>query len=85
MEEKQKNQNVKKVTELKLVATMQSMEEKDKNDNATGRTIEFIKYSLVIDGVQIGIGVNDKFKELLKYLVGATNLQVGESVVVEVK
>lgn len=85
MDEKQKNQNVKKVTELKLVASMQSMEEKDKNDNATGRQIEFIKYSLILDGVQIGIGANDKFKELLKYLVGATNLQVGESIVVECK
>ena len=61
------------------------MEEKDLNNNATGKKIEFIKYSLLIDGVQIGIGANDKFKELLKYLVGATNLEVGQSVVVEVK
>ena len=81
----QKNQNIKKVNELKLVATMQSMEEKDSNNNATGKKIEFVKYSLLIDGVQIGIGANDKFKELLKYLVGATNLEVGQSVVVEVK
>lgn len=81
----QKNQNIKKVNELKLVATMQSMEEKDSNNNATGKKIEFVKYSLVIDGVQIGIGANDKFKELLKYLVGATDLEVGQSVVVEVK
>lgn len=81
----QKNQNIKKVNELKLVATMQSMEEKDSNNNATGKKIEFVKYSLIIDGVQIGIGANDKFKELLKYLVGATNLELGQSVVVEVK
>lgn len=82
MDEKQK---IKKINDLKLMATMCDMEEKDKNDNPTGRKIEFIKYSLILDGTQIGIGANDKFKELLKYLVGASDLQVGQSVIVEVK
>lgn len=79
-----KNQKIKNVKELKLLATKCEMDEKV-NDVSTGRKIEFIKYTLVLDGTQIGIGANDKFKELLKYLVGASDLNVNDSVSVEVK
>lgn len=74
MDEKQK---IKKINKLELVATAQVMEDKE-----TKNQISFIKYELVLDGTRIGIGANDKFKELLKYLVGASDLTTGHSIVV---
>lgn len=70
------NKKIKKINKLELVATAQQMEDKD-----THQVISFIKYELVLDGTRIGIGANDKFKELLKYLVGANDLSTGQSVV----
>lgn len=72
-----KQKNVKK---LQLKVTACQMTEKDTNEK-----IDFLKYQLVIDDAVIGIGANDKFKELLKYLVGANNLEIGQTIVVEVK
>lgn len=54
-------------------------------DENTQKKVEFIKYQLILDDAVIGIGANDKFKELLKYLTGANSLQVGESIVLGVK
>lgn len=79
-----KNLKIKNVKELKLLATKCEMDEKV-NDVATGRKIEFVKYTLVLDGTKIGIGANDKFKELLKYLVGADDLEINQTVSVEIK
>lgn len=70
-------QKIKKINKLELVATAQEMEDKE-----TKNKISFIKYEIVLDGTRIGIGANDKFKELLKYLVGATDLTTGQSIVV---
>lgn len=71
------NKKIKKINKLELVATAQEMEDKE-----TKQKISFIKYELVLDGTRIGIGANDKFKELLKYLVGASELELNQSVVV---
>lgn len=72
----EENKKIKKINKLELVATAQEMEDKE-----TKQKISFIKYELVLDGTKIGIGANDKFKELLKYLVGASDLSTGQSVV----
>lgn len=74
------NTKTKKVNSLKLRATACEMV-----DEKTNQKVEFIRYQLVIDNVTIGIGANDKFKELLKYLTDANSLSVGESVTIEVK
>ena len=73
----EKNKKIKKINKLELVATAQEMEDKE-----TKQKISFIKYEIVLDGTRIGIGANDKFKELLKYLVGASDLELNQSVVV---
>ena len=72
----EENKKLKKINKLELIATAQEMEDKE-----TKQKISFIKYELVLDGTHIGIGANDKFKELLKYLVGATDLTTGQSIV----